>query len=79
MSSLNDLCAEDDFWLQVLLVSVPLAAWVVTLAQCCMGSDVMAWRSLYNDHDEAWRAHYREMFDYGIREAMCCLGRRRYL
>jgi hypothetical protein len=73
------LVTEDEFWLQTFLACLPVAAWVVAFAQCCAGSDVMAWRSLYRNQDEAWRAHYREMFDYGIREAMCCLGRRRYL
>lgn len=61
------------------LVAAPVLAWAIALAQCCAGSDVIAWRALYHDHDEAWRAHYREMFDYGIREVMCCFGRRRYL
>lgn len=61
------------------LVAAPILAWAIASAQCCVGSDVIAWRALYHDHDEAWRAHYREMFDYGIREVMCCLGRRRYL
>ncbi|CAN6228629.1 unnamed protein product [Urochloa humidicola] len=27
----------------------------------------------------AWKAHYREVFDHGIREALCCLGRAKYL
>ncbi|CAM6029646.1 unnamed protein product [Sphagnum balticum] len=72
-------CSKDEFGLQTFLACLPVAAWVVAFAQCCVGSDVMAWRSLYHNQDEAWRAHYREMFDYGIREAMCCLGRRRYL
>lgn len=29
--------------------------------------------------DKAWKAHYREVFDHGIREALCCLGRVKYL
>lgn len=61
------------------LVVTPVLAWAMAVAQCCVGSDVIAWRSLYHNHSDAWRAHYREMFDYGIREFLCCLGRRQYL
>ncbi|KAG8065063.1 hypothetical protein GUJ93_ZPchr0004g39686 [Zizania palustris] len=37
------------------------------------------WRSFYATDDMAWKAHYREVFDHGIREALCCLGRAKYL
>ncbi|RVW58950.1 Retrovirus-related Pol polyprotein from transposon RE1 [Vitis vinifera] len=37
------------------------------------------WRSFYATQDNAWKAHYREVFDRGIREALCCLGRFKYL
>lgn len=43
-----------------------------------MGHDVLNWRSLYEMQDMAWRAHYHEVFDRNIRQAMCCLGRIRY-
>ncbi|KAG0625088.1 hypothetical protein M758_2G026800 [Ceratodon purpureus] len=69
----------DEVGFKLWLMAAPVLAWAIASAQCCVGSDVIAWRALYHDHDEAWRAHYREMFDYGIREVMCCLGRRRYL
>ncbi|XP_024517197.1 uncharacterized protein LOC9630232 isoform X2 [Selaginella moellendorffii] len=61
------------------LVILPIATWLLVLAQCCVGSDVLSWRSLYEMQHEAWRAHYREIFDRGIRELLCCLGRSRYL
>ncbi|KAK1319527.1 Disease resistance protein [Acorus calamus] len=43
------------------------------------GSDILRWRSFYATHDTAWKAHYREIFDHGIREALCCMGRVKYL
>ena len=52
--------------------------WVGTIVQCATGSDVLRWRSFYATHDIAWRAHYREVFDHGIREVLCCLGRAKY-
>lgn len=64
--------------LQTLLIILPIASVMVVIVQWCTGSDVMAWRSLYTTCEDAWRAHYREMFDYCIREALCCLGRSRY-
>ncbi|XP_020080284.1 uncharacterized protein LOC109703947 isoform X5 [Ananas comosus] len=42
-------------------------------------SDILKWRSFYATHDTAWKAHYREVFDHAIREALCCLGRAKYL
>ncbi|KAH9325411.1 hypothetical protein KI387_005589, partial [Taxus chinensis] len=66
-------------WKQILVVVLVIVAWVLAIAQCCAGSDVLAWRSFYARYDGAWRAHYREMFDHGIREVLCCLGRAQYL
>ncbi|KAD7117223.1 hypothetical protein E3N88_04491 [Mikania micrantha] len=43
------------------------------------GSDVLRWRSFYTNENKAWKHHYREVFDHGIREALCCLGRAKYL
>jgi hypothetical protein len=51
----------------------------VALAQCFTGSDVLRWRSFYQSHDNAWKSHYREVFDNGLRETLCCLGRVKYL
>ncbi|XP_031110635.1 sn1-specific diacylglycerol lipase beta isoform X1 [Ipomoea triloba] len=51
----------------------------VAPVQCFTGSDVLKWRSFYATEDYAWKAHYREVFDHGIREALCCLGRFNYL
>ncbi|XP_057851493.2 uncharacterized protein LOC131061694 isoform X1 [Cryptomeria japonica] len=66
-------------WKQILVVALAIVAWVLVIAQCCAGSDVLAWRSFYARHDGAWKTHYREMFDHGIREVLCCLGRAQYL
>uniref|UniRef100_A0A0E0PAV2 Uncharacterized protein n=1 Tax=Oryza rufipogon TaxID=4529 RepID=A0A0E0PAV2_ORYRU len=52
-----------------------ILSWVVVVVQCFTGSDILRWRSFYATHDMAWKAHYREVFDHGIREALCCLGR----
>ena len=73
----DDKCPEK--WHHEVFLSLTLGSWLLTLTQCCMGSDILAWRSLYARHHEAWRAYYHEMFDYGIREALCCLGRVRYM
>jgi len=51
----------------------------VVIIQCITGSDVLRWRSFYATHDTAWKAHYREVFDHGMREALCCMGRVKYL
>ncbi|KAM7465520.1 hypothetical protein LguiB_013082 [Lonicera macranthoides] len=51
----------------------------VALLQCLTGPDVLRWRSFYSTQDNAWKAHYSEVFDHGIREALCCLGRIKYL
>ncbi|CDP19311.1 unnamed protein product [Coffea canephora] len=50
-----------------------------TVVQCCAGSDVLRWRSFYATEGNLWKAHYQEVFDHGIREAFCCLGRVKYL
>ncbi|XP_062207788.1 uncharacterized protein LOC133909388 isoform X2 [Phragmites australis] len=62
----------------ILLIVFLVSMWVATIVQCATGSDVLRWRSFYASHDIAWRAHYREVFDHGIREVLCCLGRVKY-
>lgn len=62
----------------ILLIFFLVSIWVATIVQCATGSDVLRWRSFYASHDIAWRAHYREVFDHGIREVLCCLGRVKY-
>ncbi|KAL6840346.1 hypothetical protein ACP4OV_030156 [Aristida adscensionis] len=62
----------------ILLIIFVASMWVATIVQCATGSDVLRWRSFYASHDIAWRAHYREVFDHGIREVLCCLGRVKY-
>lgn len=61
------------------MVSFLLLAWLVVIIQLFMGADILRWRSFYSTHDTAWKAHYSEVFDHGIREALCCLGRAKYL
>ncbi|KAG0502283.1 hypothetical protein HPP92_002355 [Vanilla planifolia] len=70
---------KDRRWKKILVVSFLVIAWLVVIIQCLMGSDVLRWRSFYATQDSAWKAHYSEVFDHGIREVLCCLGRVKYL
>uniref|UniRef100_A0A0D9V936 Uncharacterized protein n=1 Tax=Leersia perrieri TaxID=77586 RepID=A0A0D9V936_9ORYZ len=69
---------DNSDWKHILLITFIVVMWVTTIVQCATGSDVLRWRSFYASHDIAWRAHYREVFDHGIREVLCCLGRVKY-
>jgi hypothetical protein len=69
---------DNSDWKHIMLMSFLVVMWVGTIVQCATGSDVLRWRSFYATHDIAWRAHYREVFDHGIREVLCCLGRVKY-
>ncbi|XP_020595922.1 uncharacterized protein LOC110035927 [Phalaenopsis equestris] len=62
-----------------LMASFLVLVWLVVIIQCITGSDVLRWRSFYATQDRAWKVHYSEVFDHGIREALCCLGRVKYL
>ncbi|KAL9264080.1 Diacylglycerol lipase-beta-like protein [Drosera capensis] len=62
-----------------MLLPFMIITWFVALLQCFFGPDVLRWRSFYATHDHVWKAHYQEVFDHGIREALCCLGRAKYL
>nr|XP_004298040.2 PREDICTED: uncharacterized protein LOC101307112 isoform X3 [Fragaria vesca subsp. vesca] len=66
-------------WKQQLLIFFLITVCMAALLQCLTGSDVLKWRSFYATQDDAWKAHYREVFDNGIREALCCMGRVKYL
>ncbi|KAG7653214.1 Fungal lipase-like domain [Arabidopsis suecica] len=66
-------------WKQTLQVTFLITVCFVALAQCFTGSDILQWRSFYATQDDAWKAHYQEVFDHGIREVLCCLGRREYM
>ncbi|XP_048500532.1 uncharacterized protein LOC104893624 isoform X4 [Beta vulgaris subsp. vulgaris] len=66
-------------WKRLLLVVFLLMVCFVAMLQCFASSDVLRWRSFYDMQDSAWKAHYQEVFDHGIREALCCLGRVKYL
>ncbi|TXG72901.1 hypothetical protein EZV62_001480 [Acer yangbiense] len=66
-------------WKRKLLLIYLITVCSVALLQCFTGTDILRWRSFYESHDEVWKAHYQEVFDYGIRELMCCFGRVEYL
>lgn len=70
---------KDTAWKKIMLISFLILVWLAVIIQCSTGSDVLKWRSFYATHDAAWKAHYREVFDHGIREVLCCLGRAKYL
>lgn len=70
---------DNSDWKHILLIIFLVVMWVGTVVQCVTGFDVLRWRSFYASHDIAWRAHFREVFDHGIREVLCCLGRVKYL
>ncbi|KAL1805273.1 hypothetical protein ACET3Z_028341 [Daucus carota] len=62
-----------------LLVVFMIVVCLIVVLQCLAGSDVLRWRSFYTTQDHAWKTHYQEVFDYGLREALCCMGRAKYL
>ncbi|KAI4334779.1 hypothetical protein L6164_013489 [Bauhinia variegata] len=66
-------------WKQKLLLSFMIMVCFVAFVQCFAGSDVLRWRSFYEAHDNAWKSHYSEVFDNNLREALCCLGRVKYM
>lgn len=74
-----ELSLNSAWWKQKLLALFIIMVCLVALVQCFTGSDVLRWRSFYETHDNAWKCHYREVFDNGIRETLCCLGRVKYL
>ncbi|XP_015887067.3 uncharacterized protein LOC107422170 isoform X2 [Ziziphus jujuba] len=74
-----DKVQDSSDWKQHLLVLFTTMVCSVALLQCCTGPHVLRWRSYYATKDDAWKAHYSEVFDHGIREALCCLGRVKYL
>ncbi|XP_048612604.1 diacylglycerol lipase-beta [Brassica napus] len=57
-------------WKQRLQASFLITVCFVALAQCLTGSDILQWRSFYATQDDAWKAHYQEVFDHGIREVL---------
>ncbi|XP_050235697.1 uncharacterized protein LOC126685774 isoform X2 [Mercurialis annua] len=73
------LASNGNEWKRTVLILYVIICCSVPLAQCFLGSDVLRWRSFYATQDDVWKAHYHEVFDYGIREALCCLGRMEYL
>ncbi|XP_015942351.1 uncharacterized protein LOC107467700 isoform X1 [Arachis duranensis] len=70
---------KSQLWKQRLLSFFMIMVSFVAVLQCFAGSDVLRWRSFYESQDDAWKCHYREVFDNGIRETLCCLGRVKYL
>ncbi|XWS13249.1 hypothetical protein CRYUN_Cryun36dG0021300 [Craigia yunnanensis] len=73
------LAASSSAWKRRVMIIFTIIACCIAVVQCFTGSDVLRWRSFYATQDDAWKAHYQEVFDYGIREALCCLGRVEYL
>ena len=67
------------WWEKHLLVVFVIMLCFVATVQCFVSSDVLRWRSFYDMQDTAWKAHYQEVFDHGIREALCCLGHVKYV
>ncbi|KAH9783869.1 Lipase 3 domain-containing protein [Citrus sinensis] len=73
------VASDGNGWIRKLLVLFVIFVCFVALVQCFIGSDVLRWRSFYATQDDVWKAHYHEVFDYTIREIMCCFGRVEYL
>ncbi|KAI4302726.1 hypothetical protein MLD38_038442 [Melastoma candidum] len=66
-------------WTHATLLLFLAISFFVPLAHFFVGHDVLRWRSFYSTEDNVWKAHYHEFFDNGMREALCCLGRVKYL
>lgn len=62
-----------------LLLFMTVVVCLLVVLQCLAGSDVFRWRSFYTTQDHAWKTHYHQVFDYALREALCCMGRSKYL
>ncbi|KAG9152242.1 hypothetical protein Leryth_025991, partial [Lithospermum erythrorhizon] len=45
----------------------------VPFVQCIGGPHVLRWRSFYKNDEKLWKAHYQEVFDHGIREALATM------
>ncbi|XP_016460829.2 uncharacterized protein LOC107784247 isoform X2 [Nicotiana tabacum] len=76
---LRGLLSNGSWWQRNILILFMVIISYVAPVQCFAGAEVLRWRSFYATEDNAWKAHYREVFDHGIREALCCLGRVKYL
>nr|XP_016508025.1 PREDICTED: uncharacterized protein LOC107825659 [Nicotiana tabacum] len=76
---LRGLLSNGSRWQRNMLILFMVIISYVAPVQCFAGAEVLRWRSFYATEDNAWKAHYREVFDHGIREALCCLGRVKYL
>ncbi|KAE8702957.1 putative transcription factor [Hibiscus syriacus] len=66
-------------WKHKVMLLYLIMACCIALAHCFTGSDVLRRRFYYASQDDAWKTHYQEIFDHGIREALCCMGRINYL
>ncbi|KAG0595205.1 hypothetical protein M758_UG149000 [Ceratodon purpureus] len=69
---------NNDNHTQALLIILPVTSLVVVILGLITGSEVFSWHLLYT-RGIAWKAHYTEAFRCFIREALCCMGRYRYL
>ncbi|KAG5231942.1 hypothetical protein OIU78_015081 [Salix suchowensis] len=71
--------SNDNKWKTKLLISFVIAVFTIPVIHIFVGPAVLRWRSFYQTQDDVWKAHYQEVFDHGIREALCCLGRVKYM
>ncbi|KAJ6680409.1 LIPASE CLASS 3 FAMILY PROTEIN [Salix purpurea] len=71
--------SNDNKWKTKLLISFVITVFTIPLIHIFVGPAVLRWRSFYQTQDDVWKAHYQEVFDHGIREALCCLGRVKYM
>ncbi|KAI5599612.1 hypothetical protein BDE02_02G207300 [Populus trichocarpa] len=76
---LTGTASNGNKWKTKLLIPFVITVCSVPLMHCFVGPAVLRWRSFYETQDDAWKAHYQEVFDHGIREALCCLGRVKYM
>ena len=66
-----DVCLE--CW-PLMIVAIKVINTARRVVQCFTRSNVLKWRSFYATHNDAWKAHYQKVFDYGIHAASCCQG-----
>ncbi|RDX62313.1 Sn1-specific diacylglycerol lipase alpha, partial [Mucuna pruriens] len=71
-SILINHCNAESKWSNRCLYFFIILVSFVALLQCFTGSDVIKWRAFYETHDHAWKCHYSEVFDHGIRETLPC-------
>ncbi|KAH8517805.1 hypothetical protein H0E87_005645, partial [Populus deltoides] len=66
---LTGTASNGNKWKTKLLIPFVITVCSVPLMHCFVGPAVLRWRSFYETQDDAWKAHYQEVFDHGIRGA----------